>query len=385
MDRERKIQILQDMVRIESVNDHETEVATYLQSLLAEYEIESELVEYAPGRSSLVAVLEGEKPGKVLGISGHMDVVAVGERGSWSQDPFAADIVDGKMYGRGTTDMKAGLAALVIAMIEMKEEKIPFNGQIKLLATVGEEIGMYGSKQLVEEGYVNDIDGLIVGEPSGDKALIYCHKGSIQYEIISHGKAAHSSIPELGIDALQQIVDYINISNPKYEALTNKDQHPELGRTINVNTVIEGGDQINSVPEKVVLKANARIVSQVNNDEFVAAIEESIAEVNDQIEGRIELNMLQNNPPVDSPKDNALVQAFRKATGKDLPAVGMMAATDASNFGRVDQEFDLVIFGPGEPALPHAVDEYVRVDDYLNFIDVYKETYQIYLNEEEVN
>lgn len=380
MEKNKKIQILQDIIKIDSVNDKETEVAKYLQNLLAEYAIDSELIEYAPNRSSIVAVLEGSRPGKTLGISGHLDVVAAGDEDEWTYPPFAAEIVDGKLYGRGATDMKSGLAALVIAMIEMKEDNVDFAGKIKLLGTVGEEVGMYGSKQLVDEGYADDLDGLIIGEPSSIKQIIYAHKGSIQYEIISTGRSAHSSMPELGIDALQQMVDYINISNPKYQALEDSAEHPALGRTINVNTVINGGDQINSVPAKVVLKANARIIPQADNDQFVAAINESLEEVNKSIEGKVELNMLQNNPPVESAQNNDLVESIRKAAGKDIKSISMAGATDASNFGRIDKDFDLAIFGPGELERSHIVDEYVEIDDYLNFVDIYRASYTDYLS-----
>lgn len=381
MDDKRKIKILQDLIQIPSENDHEEKVALYLQALLKEYGIDSELVEYIPGRANLVASIEGQGPGKILGLSGHMDVVAAGDPANWTHDPFAGEIVDGRMYGRGTTDMKAGLAALVLAMIEIKENQLPFKGEIRLLATVGEEIGMYGSKQLVDEGYADGLDGLIVAEPSGAEVLVYCHKGSIQYEIISHGKAAHSSMPDLGIDALQQMVDYINVSNQKFQALKDQGSHPVLGETINVNTVIEGGDQINSVPEKVVMKANARIIPQVDNEAFLDAVEESLAEVNEQIEGRLELKILQNNPPVDSQPDSQLIQIFKKVTGKDLAVIGLGGATDASNFGRLEKPFDLAIYGPGESSLAHVVDEYVEVDDYLSFIDVYKQAIVDYLSE----
>lgn len=381
MDDKRKIQILQDLIQIPSENDHEEKVALYLQDVLKEYGIDSEIVEYIPGRSNLVASFHGQGTGKVLGLSGHMDVVAAGDLANWTHDPFAGEIIDGRMYGRGTTDMKAGLAALVIAIIEIKEKKLPFKGEIRLLATVGEEIGMYGSKQLVDEGYADGLDGLIVAEPSGAEALVYCHKGSIQYEIISQGKAAHSSIPELGIDALQQMVDYINVSNLKFQALKDQASHPVLGETINVNTVIEGGDQINSVPERVLMKANARIIPQVDNAAFLAAVEESLSEVNEQIEGHLELRLLQNNPPVDSQPDSQLIQVFKKVTGRDLAVIGLGGATDASNFGRLEKPFDLAIYGPGDSSLAHVVDEYVEVDDYLSFIAVYQQAIVEYLSE----
>ena len=178
MNNEKKISILQDVIRIKSENNNETAVAEYFQRLLAEYSIDSTFIEYAPGRSNLIAEITGKKPGKVLAYSGHMDVVSAGDLREWTYDPYGAEIEDVKMYGRGTTDMKAGLTAMVIALIELKETGQNFNGTLRLVASVGEEIGMYGSQQLTDEGYLDDIDAMIIGEPSGKDAIITAHKGS---------------------------------------------------------------------------------------------------------------------------------------------------------------------------------------------------------------
>src|SRR5699024_2512333 len=165
MEKERKISILQDVIRIKSVNDNEEEVAKYFQDLLGEYDIESELIPWRKGRSNLVATIQkGE--GKVLGISGHLDVVAAGDESQWKYRPYEAHIDGNKMYGRGSTDMKAGTSALVISLIEMKEAGIPFEGTIKLMLTVGEEVGELGAAQLTEMGYADDLDALLIAEPS---------------------------------------------------------------------------------------------------------------------------------------------------------------------------------------------------------------------------
>ena len=138
MNKEEKIQILQDVIQIETVNDNEIAVAEYFKNLLNEYGIDSKLVEYSPTRVNLVAEIKGEKPGKVLIFNGHSDVVAAGDPNDWKFPPFSAEIEDGKMYGRGTTDMKAGLTALAIAMIELKENNQLKAGTIRLVITIGE-------------------------------------------------------------------------------------------------------------------------------------------------------------------------------------------------------------------------------------------------------
>lgn len=379
MNREKKISVLQDVIRIKSENNHETVVAEYFQRLLAEYGIDSELVEYVPGRSNLVAEVKGSQPGKVLAYSGHMDVVAAGDLKEWTYDPYEAEIVDGKIYGRGTTDMKAGLTAMVLALIELKESGKDFKGTLRLVASVGEEIGMYGSKQLTDEGYINDIDAMIIGEPSGQEALVTAHKGSVQYEVISHGKAAHSSIPETGINSLMQMNEFITKADAKFEAAGKTATNEKLGHMLNVFTVIEGGTQINSVPEQTILKANARTIPECDNQVVLDILNSTIEEINETIEGRLELNVLQNNMAVERPDDSDLVKSIHKVADRVIPDVGLGGATDASNFCRIEKEFDLAIFGPGVGALAHTVNEYVEVDDYLYFCDLYVDVALDYL------
>lgn len=379
MNQNKAVTTLQDIIRIPSVNDREHDVAQYIQGLLAEYGINSELVEYQPGRSNLVAELKGTEDGKILVFSGHMDVVAAGDPVDWTYPPFDAHIEDDRMYGRGTTDMKAGVMALVWAMIRLKEDAVTFKGTLRLVLTVGEEIGMYGSKQMTELGYVDDADAILIAEPSGPDQVIYAHRGSLQYQVIAKGKAAHSSTPENGIDALQLIVDYIQESNRRFaEALPHK-VNPDMGASFNVNTVIQGGDQINSVAGQVTLSANARTVPEFSNDEIIAIIEDVMAELSSETTGQLELNVLQNNPPAAGGHDSALVQAIRQATGRDIPATVLAGATDASNFGRVEKPHDLAIFGPGVFNLAHALDEYVSVSEYLEFIDIFTESAKAYL------
>ncbi len=381
MNKEEKISILQDVIRIQSVNDHELEVAKYFQTLLEKYGIDSKLVEYSPTRSNLIAEIKGKNPGKVLILNGHTDVVSAGDPNGWTHPPFDAVIEDGKMYGRGTTDMKAGLTALVLAMIEIKEKQLLKSGTLRFIATVGEEIGMLGSKQMTEEGYLDDADAIIVGEPSlGEGKIVTAHKGSIQFEIISHGKAAHSSMPENGINSIQQLVDFIQITNKKFEEAASVAENEKLGRMLNAYTVINGGDQINSIPAITRLKGNGRTIPEVNNDVFVDILTSTIEEMNQEIEGRLELNLMQNNPAVESDFDTALVQSIKNVSKVPIEPVGMAGATDASNFGRIDKAFDLAIFGPGAMSMAHVVDEYVEVDDYLNFIDIYKNVALDYLN-----
>ncbi len=171
MNKQEKIKILADLVAIRSVNNNEEAVAQYLTTLLGKHSIETELVQYAPHRANLVAEIGTGKPVTVF--SGHEDVVDAG--GDWDTDPFDLTEQDGKLYGRGACDMKSGVAAMIIAMIELKEAATPINGTIKLLITVGEEVGEYGAEQLTQQGFMENADVLVIGEPTGYR-ICYAHK-----------------------------------------------------------------------------------------------------------------------------------------------------------------------------------------------------------------
>lgn len=378
LDKNRKVAILQDVLRIKSVNDHEEEVAVYLQTLLQEYGIETELVEYSPGRSNLIAYLDGNAPGKTLGFTGHLDVVAAGDEAEWIHPPFEAVIDGDKLYGRGSTDMKGGTVALVLAMIELKMNSTPFKGRIKLLATVGEEIGTIGAKQLTELGYADDLDGLLIAEPSGACSFVTAHKGSMSYKVTSIGKASHSSMPQEGINAIVQLNQFIVQANQAMNEVTAQYENSKLGRTTHAVTIIQGGEQINSIPHKAILEGNIRSIPEYSNDRILALFDSIIENINSTIEGKLIIEFTQNNMPVDEPDDNALVEAAQIVLG-NLPIIGISPTTDGAQFTQANNKFDFLLHGPGIPTLPHQVNEYIEIDDYLRFIDRFANIAQEYL------
>lgn len=378
MEKSEKISILQDVVKIKSVNGNEEEVAIYLQNLLKKYEIPSELVSYAPNRSSLVAYL-GENREKVLGFSGHMDVVSEGDESQWAFPPFAAHIEGNKLYGRGATDMKSGLVAMVLAMIELKEKEVPLKGAVKFLGTVGEEVGELGAGQLTEKGYADDLSALVIGEPTNYN-LMYAHMGSINYSVVSHGKEAHSSMPEEGINAINNLNEFITEANQQMAEVTANYENPELGRTIHNVTVIKGGTQVNSIPGQATLQGNIRSIPEFSNDQVIALLQKIIDELNKKEKHQLELTIDYNKIPVKAEKDSALIQAIQAQFDQPLPLVTSAGTTDLAEFTKSDNTFDCVVFGPGVTTTAHQVDEYVEIDNYLDMIDKYQAIAKSYLN-----
>lgn len=374
---EEKIAILQEMIRIKSVNGKEGEVAAYLNQLLNQHGIQGEIISHTEGRDNLVATYHNGQ-GRVLGLSGHMDVVSAGDESNWTYPPFAAEIKGNRLYGRGTTDMKSGLAAMVIAMIELKESGKPFNGTIKLLATVGEEVGELGSEQLTKAGYVDDLDGLIIGEPTNYN-LMYTHMGSINYTVVSHGKEAHSSMPQEGYNAINHLNEFITRANEQMDALANDFQNSALGKTIHNVTVINGGNQVNSIPSQAQLQGNIRSIPEFPNDQIIDLLQKIVDELNEGTNYHLELTIDYNKIPVKANPDSSLIHHIQKQFKQPLPLVGAAATTDAAEFTKSAHSFDFVVFGPGVVNLPHQIDEYVEIDNYLDMIDTYQAIILSYL------
>ncbi|EHE8323072.1 ArgE/DapE family deacylase [Listeria monocytogenes] len=371
MERERKIQILKDIVNIDSTNGHEEQVANYLQKLFAVYGIESEKVQYDVDRASLVSEI-GSNDGKVLAFSGHMDVVDAGDVSKWKFPPFEATEHEGKIYGRGATDMKSGLAAMIIAMIELHEEKQKLNGKIRLLATVGEEVGELGAEQLTQKGYADDLDGLIIGEPSGHR-IVYAHKGSINYTVKSTGKNAHSSMPEFGVNAIDNLLLFYNEVEKFVKSIDATNEI--LGDFIHNVTVIDGGNQVNSIPEKAQLQGNIRSIPEMDNETVKQVLVKIINKLNKQENVNLELIFDYDKQPVFSDKNSDLVHIAKSVASdivkEEIPLLGISGTTDAAEFTKAKKEFPVIIFGPGNET-PHQVNENVSIENYLEMVDVYK-------------
>ncbi|MGX7387719.1 ArgE/DapE family deacylase [Carnobacterium divergens] len=379
MEKSKKIQILKDIIDIESVNGNEKAVADYLADLFKEYKISTKQVAYDTDRNNLVAEI-GNGTSKVLAFSGHMDVVAPGNLADWTTDPFKADERDGKIYGRGSCDMKSGLAAMIIAMIELVEEKTELNGKIKLLATVGEEVGELGAAQLTKKGYADDVTSMIIGEPSGYR-IIYTHQGSINFSVASKGKSSHSSMPKLGINAIDYLVEFYTKANHEFRKTVYTND--VLGDFIYNVTMISGGEQINSIPEKATLEGNIRTIPEYDNQKTIEKLNEIIEDLNKEKECNLTLTIEANKLVVKSERDSDIAHIAQKIAetkaGQKVPLLGMPGTTDAAEFIKAKNTFPIIVFGPGNET-PHQVNEYVDVDNYLDMIEVYKEVAKEYIN-----
>lgn len=377
-----RIAILEKIISIKSVNDNETEVADYIASLFAKYKtVNIQKVNYAENRDNLVVTM-GIKGTKQIGFSGHMDVVAPGNIADWSGDPFSPWISDGKLYGRGAADMKGGLAALVVAMLELLEEQIPLSGEVRLLATVGEETGEYGAAQLTKEGYASALDALVIAEPSTNMTeIVYTTRGVIDYKITSLGKAAHSARPQHGINAIDNLlICYRKISN-EISKLNKKNE--VLGGITHNITQIRGGEQVNSIPSVAEMTGNIRTIPEYPNKELFSIFDEVLGKLNEEKKFNLKVEYMYPQEAVPGKPNSKLIEIAQKTYAsiwnKNAKITGGLGSNDSAEFIHAKKHFDYLKIGPGSPT-SHQSDEYIEVATYLKSIEFYKKLAISFLN-----
>ncbi|OZG48980.1 ArgE/DapE family deacylase [Bombiscardovia coagulans] len=408
MSENEKLDLLRKLVAFKTINGHELPVAEFIQSLLTKEGITSEIVPTGDDRADLVATMGSGHP--VLAICGHMDVVDV-NTSNWHTDPFTVTPSDDgdTLYGRGTTDMKSGLAAMLIAMIEMKRKNTPLKGSIKLLVTSGEEVGQLGAEILQDKGYMDDVDALLIGEPSGYIG-VYASKGELDVRVKATGVAAHSSMPELGVNAVEAMLQVLQKIKEELADRMQKAHNAVLGDTVfNIDT-FHGGNQVNAIPASAEAEINIRVIPELPNDEILKTIQATIDSFNSSSKAQISMDVEMNIIPVIGDKDSRLIQLAQKLTPAHMarlqqtPAnlkhiqtaektlgvtfnpdklllIGVSGATDASKLLINHPEgFSFLVFGPGTGSVAHQDNEYVSKAAYLDFIDLYQELFSAYLS-----
>ncbi|GAX04303.1 acetylornithine deacetylase/succinyl-diaminopimelate desuccinylase [Secundilactobacillus pentosiphilus] len=374
MDETEKIAILQKLIQIKSVNGNEAAVARYIASLFEPYQQSAkvEFVTYSPGRDNLVITI-GNPNGKQLGLSGHEDVVDPGELSTWHHDPFAGEIAAGNVYGRGASDMKSGLAAIVIAMLELLADGTPLNGSIRLLATVGEETGEYGAAQLTKAGYADQLAALVIAEPTGLDKIAYTARGVIDYHVDSIGKSVHSAQSAKGINAIDNLIVFYNEVTEIMQRLDKID--PVLGGLLHNVDLISGGEQINTIPGEARLSANVRTIPAYPNQMIYDILEKLVHRLNDRAGFQLKLSYSYPEEAVPGRSNAPLVKLAQKighrVIGNRVIPVGAGGASDASEFLQSKAQFSAIVYGPGTNT-SHEPDEYIEIEQFLQATMLYR-------------
>ena len=360
------IALTEELIRFNTINPpgNEEQIAKYVGGMLSKHGFEVEYPKYEEGRLNVIATKGLSKEIPPIVLTGHLDVVPLGAN-KWTFDPLEPSIHDGKLYGRGSTDMKAGVAAMVIAAIQSSANQPPLGG-IKLIFTANEELGCHGARELVNSGYdIGGASAVIVGEPTSNLPYI-AHKGGLYMNAKTVGVTAHSSMPELGDNAIYKAAEAIGkIAKLKFPA----ENDPPLGYpTINVGQVT-GGLNLNSVPDKAKFTIDVRSTKKFNNEQALEVLTKTLGP-------EVELEKIVDLAAVSTDQEDAFVQdVFEICNFQPKQNDGKTAApflTDASVLTPWLKNPPTVILGPGEPHMAHQTDEFCYVDKIHEALALYK-------------
>ena len=376
--KETRLKLLTDMIRIDTTGGKEAALAEMLAERLAAVGIEGVLAPVEAGRFNLVACLPGRSRGNRLIFNAHLDTVPVGA--GWTKDPFGAEIVDGKLYGRGSSDTKSSLAAMAMVMIEFAQEGIALEHDLVLLCTAGEEKDMAGARAFVAAGGMEGAGCLVVGEPTnhvGEAAcleVVNITKGCLAAELRTKGVSSHGAKPEEGLNAVLLMAEYLTWlkKHPPYESFG---ADPDLGRPTWAPTIIQGGKAANMVPDTCETLLDLRPIPGMTEEDTLRPLRKAAAAIwGTHWEKFIEIS------------GRFFLQPLRCETRHPVMQKALTAALDCgitANFRRffgasdvsylcVDPEMPFFIFGPGIESQAHKADEYVWLSDYFSAVEFYR-------------
>ena len=393
------IALTQELVRIPTINppgDHYLEICEYLKRRLESSGFATELVrgEGTPGDSdryprwNIVARRDGRHSGECVHFNSHTDVVEVGH--GWSKDPFAGTLEDGKIFGRGTCDMKGGLAASIIAAEAFIETCPDYAGAIEISGTADEETGGYGGvAYLAERGYFSPdrVQHVIIPEPLQKDRICLGHRGVWWAEIETHGEIAHGSMPFLGDCAVRHMGAVLTeMETSLFPALATRSTDmpvvPEGARqsTININS-FHGGQDENPpeftgfpspcVPDSARMVIDRRFLIEEDFQDVQQEIHTLLERVKSQRETfSYDIRDLHHVIPTMTDKTAPIVQSTAKAIksvlGRDAEYVVSPGTYDQKHIDRIGRLKNCIAYGPGLLELAHKPDEYIGVDDMLD-------------------
>lgn len=388
VDVERVVTLTQELVRARSVFDPgtgatEAPAAEVVRAEMSRLGWSPVVEEAGPGRLNVVAVLEGGSPGPTLLFEGHTDVVTEGDPGRWTRDPFGAEIVEGRLYGRGSADMKGGLAAMICAA-EAVRARGAFPGRIKVAALADEEGLMLGAKAFVAAGHGAGVDGAIVCEPEANEVCV-AQKGALRVGVEARGRMAHGAMPQQGRNPIAALVAVAEtVRRLEAELQAELGEHPLLGLPYLTPTVLLGGTaaQLNVIPGKAWMALDIRTTPALRHPDLLGRLGAACRGVAAASGVELELSVIDDRPATETAPDSALVravvEAHRKVTGEDPPLGGVPGATDGTILWR-DAGIPIVTYGPGGKWIAHQVDEYVEVADLVRCAEVYELAALIFL------
>ena len=399
IDHEELLRLTRDLVRIPSVyrpeepDGNENRVASFVADHLesAGFEVWVEVV--APGRPNVCAVWEGNRPGKTLLYEAHTDVVTEGSAEDWEHPPFEAERVEGRIYGRGACDTKGNLAAAVVAVRAIRDTGVPFPGRLILSHPVDEEGMMAGIKAFIEGGHADGVDAAVICEPEENQLCIK-QKGALRVGVTVRGRMAHGAMPESGVNPVTRAARFVvAVEELERKEVERHGEDPYLGYPSLTPTILMGpgcGEpQINVIPASAYVALDIRTVPAQSHEELVCRLKDILAWLaSEDPDFDATLEVIEERPPTETPKDEPLVNAMAKAynhlTGEEPTYNGVPGATDGTLL-HAWAGIPIITTGAGKRDIPHHADEWVNEEELFTTCKLYAATALYYAYGEEAH
>ncbi len=364
IDTQLALKLLEELVAIESVNSSlvpgalgEQHASEHVQKFLRAHGIAAELEDAAPHRPNVIARIGPHNVQPALMLVAHIDTVGASDM----PDPFMPRIRDGRMYGRGALDIKSGVAAMCSAAVALLEESVPLVRAFTIATVVDEECNSLGTQTLLQHGY--RAEAAVVLEPT-NLQLVVAHKGYAWFEIVTHGRAAHGSLPGEGRDAIRMMGRVLGALDELEKNLASRPPHARLGNASLHASLISGGQELSSYPAECRLQLERRMVPGETEASVEAELRAMLAQLENQNpQFRSSLRAGLGSRPAYEIAEASLLVARASAAIHRVCGVcelaGMAAWTDTALLAAMG--IPGVVFGPTGRGL-HGADEYVEID-----------------------
>lgn len=371
------VELTQQMVRIPSVviPGEEAKMSAFVESYMNACDIPAKarsIDGIDPSRKNVIAVLKGSGEAAPLAFSGHMDVVPVSdkEREKWDYDPFGGEITDeGFMYGRGSSDMKGGLAGAMTAMKFLKDNDIVPPGDIILCASVDEEDLMRGVKAMLNYPELQNVKGVVVCEGTGLK-LSVASRGRTWADVTFEGESAHASLKGAGNNAIVYGADFIN---RLYDHEIPYEPHELLGDYFWQANVVHGGVEPAIVPDHCTITVDARLIPGITSDHVWSEVQNILDQMHAENEKCVaHINILEAREPWETDLNSSLYHLAKDSydlVGIEMKHRGQTGTTDGTYLRRLGMES--VILGPGQTEYIHKANEKVLIENLRNAARLY--------------
>jgi succinyl-diaminopimelate desuccinylase len=359
------VALTRELLRFDTINPpgRERDCAHRIGALLQDAGFSVEYSEYEDTRTSVIARAGGSASKAPLCLTGHIDVVPLGTR-KWSKDPFSGETDGDLLFGRGTSDMKAGIAGILIAALNASRYLNAKPG-IVLVLTAAEEGGCIGSQHLARTQLLGSAGAMVVGEPTSNYPFVG-HKGSLKFHARFRGVSAHGSMPELGVNAIYKAAHAV----AKLEHFDfNTAEHPVMGvPTMNVGT-FEGGQGVNMVPDEAAIGVDIRTVAGMDHKALLSRLKHLLGS-DVEVDVFSDMNAVWTEPEHDWVR--RVFEISGKVTGTRPSAKTATYNTDAGNLLKAYKGAPTVILGPGEAAQAHQTDEYCSMERIRQSVAIYE-------------